>query len=53
MSLVAHLFGKDIRGIDLAFDMEDTDGEIFALSPQFNLETQHDGRSARNWMKRV
>jgi hypothetical protein len=27
-------------------------GDI-ALSPQFNLETQHDGRSARNWMKRV
>ena len=24
-----------------------------ALSPLFNLETQHDGRSARNWMKRV
>jgi hypothetical protein len=24
-----------------------------ALSPLFNLEMQHDGRSARNWMKRV
>ncbi len=24
-----------------------------ALSPQVNLQTQHNGRSARNWMKRV
>ena len=26
---------------------------IVALSPLFNLGTQHDGRSARTWMKRV
>ncbi len=26
---------------------------MYALSPLFNLEMQHDGRSARNWMKRV
>ena len=24
-----------------------------AVSPLINLETQHDGRSARTWMKRV
>ncbi len=29
------------------------DSDVGALSPLFNLETQHDGRSARNWMKRV
>jgi hypothetical protein len=26
---------------------------MHAVSPLFNLGTQHDGRSARTWMKRV
>jgi hypothetical protein len=33
--------------------MLDVNTTVAALSPQVNLETQHDGRSARNWMKRV